>query len=81
MSSSTNAVSLDGDSSLPSWFKPARFLDVEFDADAYVSDLRRFVSEQLHRHDGSHALLVYFSLRSRSIAPCGHAQCRYRWRL
>jgi hypothetical protein len=48
MSNSANAVSLDSDSSLPSWFKPARFLDVEFDADAYVSDLRRFVSEQLH---------------------------------
>lgn len=55
MSSSTTAVSLDGDSSLPSWFKPARFLDVEFDADAYVSDLRRFVpletlSSQLQKY-------------------------------
>ena len=53
MSSSAIAVSLDGDNSLPSWFKPARLLYVEFDADAYVSDLRRFVSEQLQPHEGS----------------------------
>ncbi|KAA6427855.1 MAG: conserved oligomeric Golgi complex subunit 2-like [Trebouxia sp. A1-2] len=55
MSSSAIAVSLDGDSSLPSWFKPTRFLDIEFDADAYVSDLRRFVpletlSSQLQKY-------------------------------
>ncbi|DBA94077.1 TPA: hypothetical protein ACH3X1_001724 [Trebouxia sp. C0004] len=55
MSSSATAVSLDGDRSLPSWFKPTRFLDVEFDADTYVSDLRRFVpletlSSQLQKY-------------------------------
>ncbi|KAL0048278.1 hypothetical protein WJX82_011732 [Trebouxia sp. C0006] len=55
MSSSAIAVSLDGDNSLPSWFKPARLLYVEFDADAYVSDLRRFVpletlSSQLQKY-------------------------------
>lgn len=55
MSSSATAISLDVDHSLPSWFKPTRFLDVEFDADAYVSDLRRFVpletlSSQLQKY-------------------------------
>ena len=42
MSSATKALALDGEA-LPSWFVPARFLDDEFDAEAYVADLRRFV--------------------------------------
>lgn len=29
---------------LPSWFVPKRFLEEQFDAEAYVADLRRFVS-------------------------------------
>ena len=41
---SSAAGAYDGDKSLPSWFEPERFLDAEFDAEAYVSDLRRFVS-------------------------------------
>lgn len=52
---SSAAGACDGDKSLPSWFKPERFLDAEFDAEAYVSDLRRFVpletlSSQLQKY-------------------------------
>lgn len=32
------------DARLPLWFKPAKLFEAEFDADAYVADLRRFVS-------------------------------------
>lgn len=46
-SSSASAVALESDKTLPSWFKPARFLHADFDAEAYVSDLRRFVSNSL----------------------------------
>lgn len=29
----------------PHWFKPERFLEPEFDAEQYVADLRRYVSQ------------------------------------
>lgn len=43
------------DSSLPSWFKPERFLEPEFRAENYVNDLKRFVpldtlSDELRSH-------------------------------
>ena len=44
MTSSVTAVKLETDKSLPSWFKPAQVFDADFDAEAYLSDLRRFVS-------------------------------------
>lgn len=44
MQSSTKVAAKDGEAALPSWFTPQRFLDNEFDAEAYVADLRRFVS-------------------------------------
>ena len=44
MQSSTKVAAVDGEAALPSWFTPQRFLDNEFDAEAYVADLRRFVS-------------------------------------
>lgn len=44
MTSSVTAIKLETDKSLPSWFKPAQVFDADFDAEAYLSDLRRFVS-------------------------------------
>ena len=44
MTSSVAVVKLETDKSLPSWFKPGQVFDAEFDAEAYLSDLRRFVS-------------------------------------
>lgn len=44
MQSSAKVAAMDGDAALPSWFTPQRFLDNDFDAEAYVADLRRFVS-------------------------------------
>lgn len=32
---------------LPLWFKPERFLEPAFDAEAFVADLRRFVRPQV----------------------------------
>lgn len=39
-----SAPKADEGESLPSWFVPKRFLEEHFDAEAYVADLRRFVS-------------------------------------
>lgn len=36
-----NGIVLEG---LPTWLKPALFLQADFDAEEYVSYLRRFVS-------------------------------------
>lgn len=44
MSTTAQSITLNSESTLPSWFKPARFLDDTFDAESYVTDLRRFVS-------------------------------------
>ena len=43
MTSSVTAIKLETDKS-SSWFKPAQVFDADFDAEAYLSDLRRFVS-------------------------------------
>lgn len=48
---------------LPSWFTPARFLDEHFNAEAYVADLRRFVSLEFSLVNGSdNRVLVLYVL-------------------
>ncbi len=37
-------VAVYSDNGLPLWFKPEKFAEPDFDPDAYVNDLRRFVS-------------------------------------
>lgn len=44
MAGSANGVVLEENKGLPSWLKPSVFLQADFQADEYVSYLRRFVS-------------------------------------
>ena len=38
------ALDASVDSSLPLWFKPEKFLEPQFSPEAYVADLKRYVS-------------------------------------
>lgn len=44
LTASTASLSLDIDSSLPTWFKAEAFASEEFNAVQYVADLKRYVS-------------------------------------
>ena len=44
MASSTDGIVLEENKGLPSWLKPSLFVQDDFDAEEYVSYLRRFVS-------------------------------------
>lgn len=56
--SSDAAVHAVMDSTLPLWFKPEKFLEPEFSAEAYVADLKRYVSGPLALQPASRSSLL-----------------------
>jgi hypothetical protein len=49
---------------LPLWFKPERFLEPDFDAEAFVADLRRFVRTRRNRAYPGLAAGCFFGRRT-----------------
>lgn len=65
-----NGVVLEG---LPSWLKPSLFLQADFNAEEYVSYLRRFVS-------ASRLCFVVHVCQGACIRIISPAKSRFPWR-
>lgn len=73
--SSTNGVVVEETKGLPSWLKPSVFLQADFQAEEYVSYLRRFVSA-LCSHDPCQQLLAMIPSKLHWTGPLGNLELR-----